>query len=114
MRSTSPIGTTTDDAATLLGNTTASVGSERSVQAVAAASQAKAVQAEAQTQDLYDKAVAGSLDPLSSSQGAWSTFGSAAGRFGPWAALLGLAFVAEGVARSALRDRLRMKTVKRS
>jgi hypothetical protein len=65
------------------------------------------------SQDFYARAVAGSLDPLSSS-GVWSTFGSAAGRFGPWLALLGIAFVLEAVARSALRDRLRAKPVKSS
>jgi hypothetical protein len=62
---------------------------------------------------LYASAVAGSLDPLEST-GAWSTFGSAAGRFGPWVALLGLAFIMEAVARSAMRDRLRTRTVKPS
>ena len=60
---------------------------------------------------LYSSAVAGSLDPLSV-DGLWSTFGAAAGRFGPWVALLGIAFVIEAVARSAMRDRLRAKSVR--
>jgi hypothetical protein len=64
-------------------------------------------------QEFYKRAVDGSLDALRS-EGAWSTFGSAAGRFGPWVALLGIAFVLEALARSAMRDRLRAKTVKPS
>ena len=87
---------------------------ERSVSAVASSVSGKAATAAAaKNTDLYAKAVAGTLDPLSS-DGAWSTFGSAAGRFGPWVALLGLAFVMEAVARSALRDKVRAKTVKAS
>ena len=89
-------------------------GAERSVTAVASSVSGKtAADVAAKNNDLYAKAVAGSLDPLSS-DGAWSTFGSAAGRFGPWVALLGLAFVMEAVARSALRDKVRAKTVKAS
>ena len=36
-----------------------------------------------------------------------STLGAAAARFGPWLALLLLAFIIQGVARSALADKLR-------
>jgi hypothetical protein len=57
--------------------------------------------------------VAGSIDALEPTS-VLSSFGSAAGRFGPWVALLGIAFVMEAVARSAMRDRLRARTVKSS
>ena len=105
----------TSDSAPLLGITNPdAAGAERSVTAVASSVSGKtAADVAAKNNDLYAKAVAGSLDPLSS-DGAWSTFGSAAGRFGPWVALLGLAFVMEAVARSALRDKVRAKTVKGS
>jgi hypothetical protein len=52
------------------------------------------------------RALAGSLLPLRAT-GAWSTLGAAAARFGPWLALLLLAFIIHGVARSALADKLR-------
>ena len=82
----------------------AKAGATSSVVATAVASNSSANAAK--NSELYSSAVAGSLDPLSV-DGLWSTFGAAAGRFGPWVALLGIAFVIEAVARSALRDRLR-------
>ena len=42
-----------------------------------------------------------------SANGFWSNIGHATGRFGPWFALVGLAFLVQLVARSALRDRQR-------
>jgi hypothetical protein len=42
----------------------------------------------------------------------WSSIGQAAARFGPWIALLLIAFVVQGVARSALRDVLRTAPVR--
>jgi hypothetical protein len=63
--------------------------------------------------ELYASALAGTLDPLNT-EDVWSTFGAAAGRFGPWMALLGIAFVIEAVARSAVKDRLRVKDAKRA
>jgi hypothetical protein len=60
----------------------------------------------------YDRAVAGTLvDPLRRS-GLWSTLGDTGDRLGPWVLLLLIAFVVEGVARSALRDRLRVRGVR--
>jgi hypothetical protein len=60
----------------------------------------------------YDRAVAGTLgDPLRRS-GLWSTLGDTGDRLGPWVLLLLIAFVIEGVARSALRDRLRVRGVR--
>jgi hypothetical protein len=42
-----------------------------------------------------------------SANGFWSNIGHVTGRFGPWFALVGLAFIVQLVARSALRDRQR-------
>jgi hypothetical protein len=61
----------------------------------------------------YARAVAGSVDALEPTS-VLSSFGSAAGRFGPWVALLGIAFIVEAVARSAMRDRLRTRPIKAS
>jgi hypothetical protein len=97
------------DSTTVLGAsnpTAAKTGSSSTVVAAAVASNGNST-AE-QNDALYAAAVAGSLDPLNV-DGVWSNFSAAAGRFGPWVALLGIAFVIEAVARSAMRDRLRAK-----
>jgi hypothetical protein len=51
------------------------------------------------------RSTAGSIEPSHSS--VFTTIGHAAARFGPWFALLALAFVVRLVAGSALRERLR-------
>ena len=58
------------------------------------------------TEEYAARALAGSLLPARAT-GAWSTLGAAAARFGPWLALLLLALIIHGVARSALADKLR-------
>jgi hypothetical protein len=101
--------TTTAVTETVLGDPTPMTsGGQR----VAAAVSSNALTAPAAaTSELYSRAIAGSLNPLDT-EGIWSTFGGAAGRFGPWAALLGIAFVIETIAKSALKDRLRTRTVR--
>ncbi|MET1000283.1 MAG: hypothetical protein ABWZ15_00605 [Acidimicrobiia bacterium] len=58
------------------------------------------------TEEYAVRALAGSLLPARAT-GAWSTLGAAAARFGPWLALLLIALIIHGVARSALADKLR-------
>lgn len=54
-----------------------------------------------------EAAVSGAM--IEPRRGIWSTIGQAAGRFGPWAGLIALAFAVQLVARSALRERLRAR-----
>jgi hypothetical protein len=58
------------------------------------------------TEEYAARALAGSLLPARAT-GAWSAIGAAAARFGPWLALLLIALIIHGVARSALADKLR-------
>ena len=58
------------------------------------------------TEEYAARALAGSLLPARAT-GVWSTLGAAAARFGPWLALLLIALIIHGVARSALADKLR-------
>ena len=60
----------------------------------------------------YDRAVAGTFVDPQRRSGLWSTLGDTAGCLGPWVPLLLIAVVIEGVARSALRDRLRARDVR--